>query len=104
VPFQSFERNHIATHSRSAFFPKELLENFYGTFCFSVKRLVTGCVIVAAVIVDFHRTRRAGARHTIVLSVELKAQNQKSVSDHKYLRISDLCKELGIVVCAPLFR
>jgi len=39
---------------------------------------VTGGVMVTAVIVDFHRTQEAGARHTIVLSVELKAQNPKN--------------------------
>jgi ribose transport system permease protein len=42
-----------------------------------VKRLVTGGVIAVPVIVDFHRTRRAGARCTIVLSVELKPKIQK---------------------------
>jgi len=30
--------------------------------------------------------------------------NQKLASDHKYLRIRDLCKEPGIVVCARILQ
>jgi hypothetical protein len=43
-----------------------------------LKRLVTGGVMVTAVIVDFHRTQEGRRTPHNCLSVELKAQNPKN--------------------------
>ena len=39
-----------------------------------------------------------------LLGLRERSATQALTSDHKYLRICDLCKELGIVVCARILQ